>query len=207
MDRNYKRTPSIQALDPLPTHLDDTAKVPNFKHCTSNAQGPPPPPWTRKFRSYLLPSYSTDIWKTIKSQRWHNSRVKTNTSIIHALDPPPTHPPRYQTSNIAHRMPRAHHHPPGHVSSGPIFCLHTRQISELKVRDDTLLDWKQTLQSSRHLTHHPPTWTTAKVPSFIPRTLNDQGPPPPPWIQVLSFAFILDRYLKDNRKVRDMTQF
>jgi len=168
MDRNYKRAPSIQALDPLSTHLDDTAKVPNFKHCTSdaqdpppptpghvspgpifclhtrptgiwktikrldiwlihrkqtlwssrhltpppahldssvdntvkvpsfkhctsNAQGPPPPPWTCKFRSYLLPSYSTDIWKTIKRlDIWHTSRLKTNTSIIHALDPPPT---------------------------------------------------------------------------------------------------------------------
>ena len=33
---------------------------------------------------------------------------------------------------------------------------------------------------SRLLTHHPPTWTTAKVPSLIHRTLNDQGPPPPP---------------------------
>jgi len=84
----------VQALDPPPTHLDssvdNTVKVPSFKHCTSNAQGPPLPPWTCKFRSYLLPSYSTDIWKMIKRlDIWHTSRLKTNTSIIHTLDPPP----------------------------------------------------------------------------------------------------------------------
>ena len=89
-------TNALLASRHLTHYLDDTTKVPSFKQCTSDAQGPPPPT-------------------------------------------------------------------PGHVSSGPIFCLHTRQISERQSKSqryDTLLDWKQTLRLSRHLTHHPPTWTT-----------------------------------------------
>ena len=92
-------------------------------------------PWTCKSRSYLLPSYSTDIWKTIKRlDIWHASRLKTNTSIVQALDPPPAHldntvkvPNFKQCTSDAQGPPPP---TPGYVSSGPIFCLHTRQISE-----------------------------------------------------------------------------
>jgi len=136
MDRNHKRAPSVQALDPPPTHLDDTVKVPSFKHRTSDAQGPPPPT-------------------------------------------------------------------PGHVSSGPIFCLHTRPRylkHDRKIRYITHSRLKTNASIVQALDPHPPTWTTPKVPSFIPHTLNDQGPiphtlndqGPPPldmWVQVLSFCF------------------
>ena len=69
-------TNALLASRHLTHYLDDTTKVPSFKQCTSDAQGPPPPT-------------------------------------------------------------------PGHVSSGPIFCLHTRQISERQSKSqryDTLLD-------------------------------------------------------------------
>jgi len=130
MDRNHKRAPSVQALDPPPTHLDDTVKVPSFKHRTSDAQGPPPPT-------------------------------------------------------------------PGHVSSGPIFCLHTRPRylkHDRKIRYITHSRLKTNASIVQALDPHPPTWTTPKVPSFIPHTLNDQGPPPPWTCEFRSypFAFVLD---------------
>ena len=130
-------------------------------------------PWTYKSRSYLLLSYLTDIWKTIKRlDIWHTSRLKTNTSIAQVLDQPTTHLPG-RPRFIPRPGPATT--PPGHVSSGPIFCLHTRQISEKqsKVRDDTILEWKQTLQSSTHLTHHPPTRQGTKL-----QTLHIECPGP-----------------------------
>ena len=135
MDRNYKCTPSVQALDPLPGRHHQGTKLQTMH---VGCPGPTTTnPWTCKFRSYLLPSYSTDIWKTIKkSEIWYASRLKANTSIVQALDPPPTHldntvkvPNFKQCTSDAQGPPPP---TPEHVSSGPIFCLHIRQISERK---------------------------------------------------------------------------
>jgi len=150
MDRNHKRAPSVQALDPPPTHLDDTVKVPSFKHRTSDAQGPPPPTPGHVssgpiFCLHTRPRY---LKHDRKIRYITHSRLKTNASIVQALDPhpptwttptvpsfqpspihhqapPPPHPaapPRTQAHPPPHERPRAPP-PPGHVSSGPILLL------------------------------------------------------------------------------------
>jgi len=88
-------------------------------------------PWTCEFRSYLLPSYSTDftdsIWKTIKKlDIWHTSRLKQTLQS-----------PRHLTHlDDTTKVPSFIHHtlndqgpwypppdPPGHTIPGPILLL------------------------------------------------------------------------------------